>query len=58
MNESLEKSLETSALTSESINNAMISAYFGKTVLAETAEFVFDGETPAELQFQSRRGNR
>jgi flagellar basal-body rod modification protein FlgD len=51
MNENLEASLETSTANSETINNAMMISYFGKTVLAETADFVYDGETEAKLNF-------
>ncbi|MHB9031202.1 MAG: flagellar hook assembly protein FlgD [Candidatus Latescibacterota bacterium] len=51
MNASMEKSLSASTLTSESVNNAMMISYFGKTILAETADFVFDGETAAKLNF-------
>jgi len=58
MNKNLEMSLEITANSSETINNAMMIEYFGKTVLAETAEFVFDGETEPALNFNLGSASR
>ena len=51
MNASLEKTLEINTAMSEAVTNAMIINYFGKNVTAETDSFIFDGETPVELNF-------
>lgn len=51
MNESMGESLEVTKTTSESINKAMMVGYFGKTIVAETNEFIFDGKNEVELNF-------
>ena len=51
MNSNLEESLKNNTTMTESINNAMMISYFGKTIYAETAGFAFDGTSPADLRF-------
>ncbi len=51
MNTSLESMLDSNTSVSQAISKAMMTTYFGNTVMAETADFMFDGKTPVELSF-------
>jgi flagellar basal-body rod modification protein FlgD len=51
MNQNLETTITNNTTMTDSITNAMMISYFGKTVAAETADFVFDGENTANLRF-------
>lgn len=51
MNLSLEKSLEFNKSVTESINNSMMVNFIGKTVTAESGDFLYDGLSSVELKF-------
>ncbi|MFC1538586.1 flagellar hook assembly protein FlgD [Candidatus Latescibacterota bacterium] len=55
MNGNLEKSLSSNVGIAESISNAMIINYFGKSITAESEYFAYDGGDSAELQFDLER---
>jgi flagellar basal-body rod modification protein FlgD len=55
MNTNLEASLNSNTGIAESVSNAMIINYFGKTVTAESEFFAYDGEGTQELQFELER---
>ena len=51
LNTNLEQSLDFNKSVTESINNAMMVSFIGKTVTAESDEFVYDGMNSVELTF-------
>lgn len=51
MNTSLEQSLDFNKSVTESINNSMMVNFIGKTVSAESGDFLYDGLNPIELEF-------
>lgn len=51
MNSSLEQSLEFNKSVTESINNSMMVNFIGKTVSAESGDFLYDGLNSIELRF-------
>lgn len=51
MNENIETLVETVTDASTTMTSSMLVDYLGKSVLAESAEFVFDGENSATLNF-------
>ena len=52
MNETLTATLESNSSMAQSVSNAMIVNYFGKTVTAESGTFAYSGEGEIELQFE------
>ncbi|MFC1552606.1 flagellar hook assembly protein FlgD [Candidatus Latescibacterota bacterium] len=52
MNSNLAASLNSNTGIAESVSNAMIINYFGKSVTAESEFFTYDGDGPQELQFE------
>ncbi len=51
MNSTLEQSLEFNKSDTESINNSMMVNFIGKTVTAESGDFLYDGLSSVELKF-------
>ncbi|MFC1490701.1 flagellar hook assembly protein FlgD [Candidatus Latescibacterota bacterium] len=55
MNSNLEASLASNTGIAESVSNAMIINYFGKSITAESEYFNYDGDGTQELQFELER---
>lgn len=51
MNGNLETSIMNNSTMIDSITNAMMISYLGKTVEAESSDFMFDGQNPVQLRF-------
>ena len=55
MNTNLAASLNSNTGIAESVSNAMIINYFGKSITAESEFFTYDGDGPQEIQFELER---
>ena len=51
INSNFEKTFENNTIMSETIRNAMMINFFGKTVSAESNSFMYDGTEPVDIQF-------